>query len=179
LGASSKLRIAVLGVEGRVLSWLYTRLGSADMLILHDASDASQWESVLERFQPDLLITGTYSPAGAQAAALPDQIGGSSVASHGPSPKGPTKARAGSASVCSAGSPNSPHLAEIEFTGRQKEVLGLLYKGLTNDEMARHLGLSVRTIKGCLTQLFAIFDVSNRTELIGSIVDLGLLERLA
>ncbi|HYM11338.1 MAG TPA: helix-turn-helix transcriptional regulator [Bryobacterales bacterium] len=58
---------------------------------------------------------------------------------------------------------------------RDRTVLLLVYRGLTNKEIAQHLGVSTRTVKGYLSQLFAVFDVSNRTELVGVAADLGLV----
>ncbi len=48
---------------------------------------------------------------------------------------------------------------------RQKEILDLVCKGKRNKEMAYELGLSQRTIKWYISQLFQIYGVSNRTEL--------------
>jgi DNA-binding NarL/FixJ family response regulator len=53
---------------------------------------------------------------------------------------------------------------------RQRDVLFLLCKGLRNAEIAQQLKLSERTIKGYVSQLFLIFDVTNRTELVGTAV---------
>jgi len=50
---------------------------------------------------------------------------------------------------------------------RQRGVLNLICKGFHNSEIASHVGLSSRTVKGCVSQLLLIFDVSNRTELAG------------
>ena len=50
---------------------------------------------------------------------------------------------------------------------RQQDVLLLLMKGLRNAEIGDQLRLSERTIKSYVSQLFLIFDVSNRTELTG------------
>ncbi|MCZ2077426.1 MAG: helix-turn-helix transcriptional regulator [Bryobacteraceae bacterium] len=57
---------------------------------------------------------------------------------------------------------------------RDAEVLFLVYKGLSNHDIARQLGVSIRTVKGYLTRLFTRFDVTNRTEMVGSAVDLGI-----
>jgi DNA-binding CsgD family transcriptional regulator len=50
---------------------------------------------------------------------------------------------------------------------RQGDVLFLLSKGLRNQEIAAQLSLSQRTVKYYVNQLFLIFDVTNRTELVG------------
>ena len=54
-----------------------------------------------------------------------------------------------------------------ELNERQREVLFLTCKGLRNVEIARQLGVAERTVKGYLTHLFVLFDVTNRTELVG------------
>jgi len=56
---------------------------------------------------------------------------------------------------------------------RQRDVLCLVCKGLRNVEVGQQLGLSERTVKGYLSQLFLIFDVTNRTELAGLVGDRG------
>jgi DNA-binding CsgD family transcriptional regulator len=61
---------------------------------------------------------------------------------------------------------------------RHKEVLLMLRAGFQNRDMAIRLGVSVRTIKAYLNQLFIMFDVENRTELLGSVVDLGILDEV-
>jgi DNA-binding CsgD family transcriptional regulator len=57
----------------------------------------------------------------------------------------------------------SPHL---------KEIIHLLSRGLTNKEIASQLHVSARTTKSRIAELFLIFDVSNRTELIGLLAGL-------
>jgi DNA-binding NarL/FixJ family response regulator len=53
------------------------------------------------------------------------------------------------------------------LTERQRHVLFYICKGFHNREIADHTGLSPRTVKGCVRDLLLIFDVSNRTELVG------------
>jgi DNA-binding CsgD family transcriptional regulator len=67
-----------------------------------------------------------------------------------------------------------PRVGDImarRLTESHQKVLFLLSKGMRNAEMAQILGLKERTIKGYVSQLFLIFDVTNRTELVG----LGLI----
>ena len=65
--------------------------------------------------------------------------------------------------------------ALVKLTPRERYILTLVYRGLTNAEIAQHLGVGVRTVKGYLSTLLAKFDATNRTELIGCAVDLGLI----
>ena len=46
----------------------------------------------------------------------------------------------------------------------RKQILGHLAKGLTNQEIARCLGVNVRTVKHYLTQVFRRMRVRNRVE---------------
>lgn len=61
------------------------------------------------------------------------------------------------------------------LTLRQAEVLSLIYRGLTNKEIADVLHVSVRTAKGYVSNLLLKLDVTNRTELVGRAADLELL----
>jgi len=54
--------------------------------------------------------------------------------------------------------------AECELTSRELEVLRLVAQGLTNYQIARHLGLSVRTVEAHLTHVYTKLDVNSRTE---------------
>jgi DNA-binding NarL/FixJ family response regulator len=53
---------------------------------------------------------------------------------------------------------------------RQRDILNLISKGFHNAEVGRHMNLSERTVKGYISQLFLIFDVTNRTELVGRLL---------
>jgi NarL family two-component system response regulator LiaR len=54
--------------------------------------------------------------------------------------------------------------AESGLTPREMEVLRLLAQGLTNYQLARQLGLSVRTVEAHLTHIYNKLDVNSRTE---------------
>jgi DNA-binding NarL/FixJ family response regulator len=53
---------------------------------------------------------------------------------------------------------------EIELTGREREVLQLVVDGLANKQIARRLGISEKTVKGHLTNLFQRIGVADRTQ---------------
>jgi two-component system, NarL family, nitrate/nitrite response regulator NarL len=54
--------------------------------------------------------------------------------------------------------------AESLFLPREINILGLLNKGLTNQEIAKILGLHIRTIKIHITRIFRKLGVRNRVE---------------
>ncbi|MCB0998785.1 MAG: response regulator transcription factor [Acidimicrobiales bacterium] len=51
-----------------------------------------------------------------------------------------------------------------ELTQREREVLGLVRRGLANKQIARQLGISERTVKAHLTSIFATIGVTDRTQ---------------
>ena len=51
-----------------------------------------------------------------------------------------------------------------DITEREREVLTLLRRGLSNKQIARELGVTEGTIKGHLTRIFERIGVSDRTQ---------------
>jgi DNA-binding NarL/FixJ family response regulator len=62
----------------------------------------------------------------------------------------------------------SPQPVALDFgehlTRREAEILKLAAKGLTNRDIAAHLGLNERTVKGHMVNIFGKMQVSSRTE---------------
>ncbi|MDH4112286.1 MAG: response regulator transcription factor [Actinomycetota bacterium] len=54
--------------------------------------------------------------------------------------------------------------AEVQLTGREREVLGLVVDGFANKQIARRMGISEKTVKGHLTNLFQRIGVADRTQ---------------
>jgi len=55
-------------------------------------------------------------------------------------------------------------LAVLQLTGREEEVARLLLKGLSNAELARMAGISEKTVKQYVTQVFQKAHVTSRAE---------------
>jgi ATP/maltotriose-dependent transcriptional regulator MalT len=55
-----------------------------------------------------------------------------------------------------------PSLGQLSF--REREVLDLVANGLTNEQVARRLSLSVHAIKFHLARIYRKLAVANRTE---------------
>jgi DNA-binding NarL/FixJ family response regulator len=53
---------------------------------------------------------------------------------------------------------------QVDLTDRERQVLALLASGLANKQIARRLGISEKTVKGHLTNLFQRIGVSDRTQ---------------
>jgi NarL family two-component system response regulator LiaR len=61
---------------------------------------------------------------------------------------------------------DKPKISDIgdKLSARELEILRLVAKGISNKDIAIRLGLSLRTVKGYLTDLFLKLDVGSRTE---------------
>ena len=61
--------------------------------------------------------------------------------------------------------------SQPELTSRQKEILSLLRKGLTNNEICKTLKISTNTVKAHLAKIYKILEVTNRTEAVTTKID--------
>ncbi|MGZ8631123.1 MAG: response regulator [Actinomycetota bacterium] len=52
----------------------------------------------------------------------------------------------------------------VQLTAREREVLGLVVEGFANKQIARRMGISEKTVKGHLTNLFQRIGVADRTQ---------------
>jgi DNA-binding NarL/FixJ family response regulator len=65
---------------------------------------------------------------------------------------------------------------EVAFTAREREVLELLARGMTNDEIAAALFLSPNTVPGYRKALFAKLGVHSKIEAVVQAAARGLVE---
>ena len=59
------------------------------------------------------------------------------------------------------------------LTEKQAEVLQYLENGCSNKQIAEYMGVQPRTVKEWLTDLYRVFFVSNRTELVGRLNEIN------
>lgn len=64
---------------------------------------------------------------------------------------------------------------KVEFTAREKEVMGLVMVGMTNDEIADSLGISAGRARNIVAELIAKCMVKNRTQLAVMAVKISML----
>jgi two-component system nitrate/nitrite response regulator NarL len=71
-------------------------------------------------------------------------------------------------------------LPEVEnrpvLSPRQQEVLDYLKEGLTNPEIAVHLGVTERTVKAHCQEVFDRLGARNRTAAVAAAMRMGLLD---
>ena len=71
--------------------------------------------------------------------------------------------------------PGRPASALRPLTGREVEVLALIGRGLSNDEIAAALVISVKTVKTHITHLLAKLSARDRAQLVIAAYDAGLV----
>jgi len=70
---------------------------------------------------------------------------------------------------------NEPELQRLGISKREYEVLGLIAQGLSNQEIAEKLFVSLNTVKTHSSNLFMKLDARRRTQAIHRAKELGLL----
>lgn len=72
------------------------------------------------------------------------------------------------------GGPAAPRGLEV-ITDREREVLGLIARGLSNTEIAEHLHLGVGTVKTHITRLLSKLGARDRAQLVITAYESGLV----
>ena len=62
-----------------------------------------------------------------------------------------------------------------DLTAREREVLDLVARGLTNAEIARRLFVSDKTVRNHVSNVFAKLHVTGRSEAVARARDAGLV----
>ncbi len=62
-----------------------------------------------------------------------------------------------------------------KLTGREIEVLGLVGRGLSNDQIAQHLTISIKTVKSHISHLLSKLTARDRAHLVIAAYDAGLV----
>jgi DNA-binding NarL/FixJ family response regulator len=65
---------------------------------------------------------------------------------------------------------------KLHLTEREQEVLHWLTQGASNEEIAKHLYVTVATVKAHLTSIFEKLQVTSRTQAIVAALKLGLIQ---
>ncbi|MDX1983824.1 MAG: helix-turn-helix transcriptional regulator [Bryobacteraceae bacterium] len=144
------MRVVLLAVEKELSSAVIPP--GAEVLVIPTLTSFQRSRTILHDFAPDLVICNPLVLSQLAAAAESRQ--------------GPV----------AASSREEAAALRSKLNKRHRDILGLLHCGLQNREIAGQLNLSARTVKAYISQLFMIFDVSNRTELVARVDDLRILD---
>jgi DNA-binding CsgD family transcriptional regulator len=68
------------------------------------------------------------------------------------------------------GSPDRPSNAPCDLTAREKDVAMAVLKGMSDKEIARHLGISVRTAQNHLRNIYLKAEVHSRSQLMAKLI---------
>ncbi|WP_330333160.1 response regulator transcription factor [Streptomyces sp. NBC_00536] len=79
------------------------------------------------------------------------------------------------ASLPAPGAPSAPRRTVSGITVREREVLSLVGRGLSNAELAEHMVISVHTAKTYVTRLLAKLDARDRVQLVIIAYEAGLV----
>jgi DNA-binding NarL/FixJ family response regulator len=74
----------------------------------------------------------------------------------------------------SAPKPSAPSEAFPELTAREREVLDLIARARSNQQIARHLFVSPKTVRNHISNIFAKLRVADRTQAIVRAREAGL-----
>lgn len=72
---------------------------------------------------------------------------------------------------------NEQAVADLGLSGRELEVLGLMADGLSNQEIASRLYVSLNTVKTHSSRLFEKMDVKRRTQAVDKAKKMGIIAR--
>jgi DNA-binding NarL/FixJ family response regulator len=62
------------------------------------------------------------------------------------------------------------------LTVKEKEVLLLLSKGFSNEEISQHLNISIGTVKSHINNLFGKMAVNSRSKVVAKAIELGIIK---
>ena len=136
------------------LLWLKTHAAHARVLVLTSSESAEEAETLLAAGARGYLTKQV--DAREIFAAIRDVHAGKSCGAKGVRP-------AAAAPVVRAG-----------LTAREVEVLGLVRQGLSNDEIGRRLGISLRTAKGHVASILEKLGAADRAEAVSRGFELGI-----
>lgn len=156
------------------------RMGGIDATRLLSATAAAPPVLALTTYEDDDLLSGVLR-AGACGYVLKDSpaeelIRAVRLVAAGESVLDPAVTARVLRTYRSAPAPGAARSADLDrLTGREREVLARIGRGLTNDEIARDLSISVVTVKSHVGSIFAKLGVRDRAAAVVFAFDHGVV----
>jgi DNA-binding NarL/FixJ family response regulator len=195
--------VLVVDDDAIVRAWVRLSLESSEFRVAGEAASAAEAETMLERRRPDLLLLDYRLPDRVATELVPDlrrrgvetpvlimtanPQPGLNEATREAGAQGVVLKRGSSeelvdalrrvaagAGVADAGHPRRP-TGRGPLTPRERVVLRLAARGLSNPEIARELRIGRESVKTLLHRAFVKLGVRNRTEAVAAAQDRGLL----
>jgi DNA-binding NarL/FixJ family response regulator len=108
-------------------------------------------------------------------AAIPELVKGGTPLSNDVSHLVMARARRHSSQLIAQVSPARPPSALL--AGRKREILGMLAKGLSYDQIGIALDISVNTVRSHVREIYAALEVTSKVEAVMVGLELGLIEQ--
>ncbi len=148
--------------------------------------DATEWDgprlvAALRKRQRTLRVVGMHGGLDVEAARRVYQAGVRSLASYDMGAEciiASVRGRHTAAPVIDLRRPDEP-LPRNVLTDREREVLGHIAGGLRTQQIADHLGISLKTVENHKQRLFRKLDVQNQAHAVSIAMRQGLLDRAA
>ena len=156
------VHVELLGLRAFVLD----RCGETSWTLLREAVELAQV------FHLRQVLVDAHPGVRGLMAAMPGAAGGSGPSSVAPSPSGALRAAGG---VRDLRVPVAPWGG---LTGKEREILGLLSRNLSNKEIGRALQSSETTVKWHVKNLFAKLDAGTRKAVVHRARLLGMLPQV-
>jgi DNA-binding NarL/FixJ family response regulator len=107
-------------------------------------------------------------------AAIPELVKGGTPLSNDVSHLVMARARRHSSQLIAQVSPTRPPSALL--AGRKREILGMLAKGLSYDQIGVALDISVNTVRSHVREIYAALEVTSKVEAVMVGLELGIIE---
>jgi DNA-binding NarL/FixJ family response regulator len=160
--------IGLPGMDGIELTRRLRSLGCGfEIIMLTAFEDEERLFSALRAGASGYLTK--QAPAEKVAEAIRSTLGGGTVIS-------PALARRFCNHFASLGAPAEPNEDPWGLSARERDLLEIVAKGLTNTETGLALGLGRRTVRTILGHIYGKMGVSSRVEAVSAAIRAGLLK---
>ncbi len=141
----------LLGLQEPPRILILTTFDSDDYVF--DALRAGADGFVLKRAQPEELVRAVHTVAGGEVLLYPAKV----------------------REMASRAQPRSERVSSAQLSGREQEVLRLMARGLSNNEIAAELFLGVETVKTYVSAVLAKLGARDRTQAVIAAFESGFI----
>jgi DNA-binding NarL/FixJ family response regulator len=108
--------------------------------------------------------------------SIPELVKGSTPLSNDVSHLVMARARRHSSQLIATAEVSHARPPSVLLAGRKKEILGMLSKGLSYDQIGLALDISVNTVRSHVREIYSVLEVTSKVEAVMVGLELGLIE---